>query len=174
MDDFSYLHFADEESLAVALAPDDPELEVRLANGGWIHDWKALRFQVGDGLITDYLANSFAFRLCSIRLRETLDSHRAPADIVQWLPAIVTTHMGQELTYSILHFPEVPNVLNLGKSILAGPMIVKACLDRELVDGHRIFSFPQETLRLVIADDVKKAVETAGCGGMKFSKVPIT
>ena len=173
MSEFFYLHFADEEGLAVASAPDDPELDRRLASGGWIDDWSRLRFQLGKGIVVDYLANSFAYRLCSDVLRRTLDSRRSPVDVVQWLPAIVSDPMGKELPYSILHFPEVPNVLNLTKSVLSGPMIVKAWLDGRLVDGHRIFSFPQDTLRLVIAGEVKAAIESSRCTGMKFSRVPV-
>ena len=171
--EFFYLHFADEEGLAVASAPDDPELDRRLANGGWIDDWSPIRFKLDKGIVVDYLANSFAYRLCSDHLRRTLDRERTPVDVVQWLSAVVSDPMGNELPYSILHFPEVPNVLNLTRSVLSGPMIVKACLDSHLVDGHRIFSFPQETLRLVIAAEVKAAVESSRCTGMKFSKVPV-
>lgn len=55
--EFFYLHFADEEGLAVASAPDDPELDGRLASGGWIDNWSPLRFQLGKGIVVDYLAN---------------------------------------------------------------------------------------------------------------------
>ena len=56
---------------------------------------------------------------------------------------------------------------------MAGSMIVKAYLDTNLVTGHRVFSFPNESLSLVIASEVKESIEKAANSGMKFSKVPI-
>jgi len=170
---FFYLHFADEDGIAVAWAPDDHELDNRLASGGWIDDWKPLKFQLDKGVVVDYLPNSFAYRLCSDRLRQVLDGARGSVDTVQWLPAIVTDEQGKEHSYAILHFPEVPNVLSMTKSVLTGPMIVKAFLDKRLVEGHRIFSFPQETVRVVIAGEVKANIESSHCTGMKFSRVPV-
>lgn len=58
---FFYLHFADEPQLAFADAPHDPELGKRVRAGGWIADWKTLPFEMGPGLLVDYLANSSLF-----------------------------------------------------------------------------------------------------------------
>jgi len=170
---FFYLHFADEPQLAFAEAPHDRELGRQLLSGDWIIDWKILNFELQPGLLVDYLANSFAFRLCSERLREVIEQGRGQGDVLQWLPALVKTRDGQELPCWILHFPQVPDVLNRSKTVFAGPMIVKACLDANLVEGYRVFSFPNEDLRLIVADEVKDAIEKAGCSGMKFSRVPI-
>jgi hypothetical protein len=170
---FFYLHFADEPQYAFADAPPDRELGKRLLPGGWIPDWKILHFELKPGLLVDYLANRFAFRLCSERLREVIEQGRDQGDVVQWLPALVRTPGGKELPHWILHFPEVPDVLNKSKTVFAGPMVVKAVLDSNLVDGHRVFSFPNEDLRLIIATEVKEAIEGAGCSGMTFSRVPI-
>jgi hypothetical protein len=56
---------------------------------------------------------------------------------------------------------------------MAGSMIVKAYLDTNLVAGYRVFSFPNESLSLVIASEVKGSTEKAANSGMTFSKVPI-
>lgn len=92
---------------------------------------------------------------------------------MQWLPTLVRSRDGHELPYWVLHFPEVPQVIDVSKSVMVGSMIVKAYLDANLVDQHRVFSFPNESLRLVIASEVKESIEMAGCSGMKFSMVPI-
>jgi hypothetical protein len=171
--DYFYLHFANDPQHAVALAPDDPDLDKRLAGHGVVTDWSVLRFQLEPGEISDYLGNSFAYRLCSEKLMAILETARARIDSVQWLPAVVTRD-GVDHRYSILHFPEVPEVLDLSRTLMAGPVIVKAHLDRKLVDGHRLFGFPEETVRLVVADDVKRQIEAGSCSGIVFSSVPAT
>jgi hypothetical protein len=126
-----------------------------------------------EGFVEDYLGNNYAFRLCSERLRAILEGRRAACDSMQWLAAPVTDTQGRILPYSILHFTEVPEVIDRTKSLLAGPTIVKPCLNGRLVGSLRVFSLPEDTVTLIISDEVKQAVEDAGCTGMGFSKIPI-
>ena len=170
---YFYLHFAGEEGLATARAPYDPELSRRLIAGGEVADWEPLRFELDEGGVVDYLASTFAYRLCSEPLRDVLEARRGATDVVQWLPTIVVDRSGRELPYWALHFPTVPDVLNRSRSVLAGPVVVKAVLDRQLVDGHRLLTLPKDLTRLILADQVKSAIEAAGCTGMKFSPIPM-
>jgi len=171
--DFFYLFIPNERHLALADAPPDQDLGKRIRAGGWIADWKILNFQLGPGLASDYLANSFAFRLCSDRLRNVLEEARGSVDMIQWLPARVWERNGPELVYWVLHFPVVTPVTSASKTKMAGPVIVKAVLDANLVEGHRIFSFPNDSVSLVLARHVKEAIEKSGCTGTEFSKLPI-
>ena len=125
------------------------------------------------GKITDYLANSFAFRLCSERLRDVLESNRGKDDVVQWLETIVKRPNGTDARYWAVHFPEAANVIDLEKSTPAGPVILKAVLDPDLVTGRRLLGFPGESVRLIVAADVKRAIDVAQCTGMAFSAVPM-
>ena len=170
---FYYLHFADEPELAVARAPDDPDLGDRLLGGGEVTDWKVLHFVMDEGVQVDYVANSFACRLCSEKLRAVLNGNCGKNDVMQWLPAVVTGRDGVEVPHWVLHFPEAPEVLDLSKTVMAGPVIVKACLDAGLVAGHQVFGFPNESLRMVVAGAVRDTIERTGCTGMTFSRVPM-
>lgn len=172
MSRFSYMQYADEPELATAIAPDNQALGRTLRSGGTISDWERLRLEASDGVLVDYLANSFAFRLCSDRLCDVLSTHAAESDSIQWLPATVVASGGHELAYWVLHFPEAPSVLHAG-SITSGPVIVKAVLDSNLVDGHRLFGLPRDSLRLIMADELRSEIEFSGLTGMKFSPVPI-
>jgi hypothetical protein len=67
----------------------------------------------------------------------------------------------------------VPAVINVSKTKRAGSLIVKAVLDANLVDGHRIFSYSKSSYSMVVAQKVRDAIEHAGCTGTEFSKVPI-
>lgn len=172
--DFFYIHWADRPNLAVASAPDDREQDRRLRAGGSVTDWKEVRFDLGPGELADYLANSFAWRLCSTKLRDLLDKSHAAVDGIQWLSTRVTLPDGAELPFWVLHFPDAADVVDKSKSVMAGPVLVKAHLDRRLVDGHRLFGFPNESVRVVVADDIRRGIVAAGCTGMTFSRVPAT
>src|SRR5260370_24260776 len=102
---FFYLHFADEPGLAVAQAPDDVDLGNRLLEGGEVTDWRVLTFVLDEGVQVDYLANTFAFRLCSQKLREVIDGNCTRQDVVQWLPAVVTGLDRVGAPRCGLHFP---------------------------------------------------------------------
>jgi len=172
--DFFYIHWVDRPNLAVASAPDDREQDRRLRAAGPVRDWKAVRFELGPGELPDYLANSFAWRLCSTKLRDLLDRSRAPIDEIQWLPTTVTLPDGGELPFWVLHFPDAAEVINKSKSVMSGPVLVKAHLDRRLVDGHQLFGFPNESVRVIVADDIRRGIVAAACTGMSFSRVPAT
>lgn len=163
----------DVDEFAEANAPHDPELGKRIRSGGWISEWRPLHLVVEGGLVTDYLANSFAFRLCSEKLRGAIDSNRPQVDEVQWLPAVVTLPEGYIAKYWVLHFPAPPAVLSTSKSIVSGSRVIKPVLDANLVDGHRVFSFPHDSVSLIIAAPLKTAIETARCSGIKFSQAPL-
>ena len=172
--DFFYIHWLDRPNLAVASAPDDREQDRRLRAGGPVTDWKAVRFELGPGELADYVANSFAWRLCSTKLRDLLDRSRAAIDEIQWLPTTVTLPDGAELPFWVLHFPDAADVIDKSKSVMSGPVLVKAHLDRRLIDGHRLFGFPNESVGVIVADDIRRGIVAAGCTGMTFSKVPAT
>ena len=191
---YFYLHFADEPSLALAEADHDTELGRLVRTGGQISDWDVLRLELGEGVVVDYLANTFAFRLCSQRLRDVIDRSLSALDVVQWLPVVVKDREQTELPYWVLHFPEAPSVINMSKSVLyfpdpkvvasrpvvamdsptaTDPVVVKACLDANLVANRRVFGFPKDSIHLVVAGDVKNEIQRAECTGMTFSKVPV-
>jgi hypothetical protein len=173
VDSFFRVFVDDVDEFAEAKATHDPELGKRVRSGGLISDWKPLQFSVDGGLLTDYLANSFAFRLCSEKLRGAIDSYRVNIDEVKWLPSVVTLPAGHEFNYWVLHFPAPPDVLSTSESIVSGARVIKPVLDPNLVNGHRVFSFPHDSVSLIIAGILKTAIETAGCSGMKFSKAPL-
>jgi hypothetical protein len=171
--DFHYVHFAEKPGLALAQAQYDPDLAKRLHSGGKVSEWETLRFVLDGGIVVDYLANSYAFRLCSQRLRDVIDSQRGDGDTLQWLPVAAIDRAGTDLLYWVLHFPEVPDVIHRTKSVFSGSVMVKACLDAELIAGHRVFTLSHYGVYLVVADQVKDAIKQAGCSGLQFSKVPM-
>ena len=170
---FFYVFIPNQPRFALAEAKNDPALGKRVRDGGWIAEWEPPSFELEDGIVVDYLPNSFAFRLCSQRLRDVLESNRGDSDTVQWLPAPVRDRQGAQLSYWVLHFPDVPDVIHRTKSVFSGSVMVKPCIDASLVQGHRLLSWPHNSVTLVIANEVKNAIASGGCTGMTFSKIPI-
>lgn len=171
---FFYVFVANVADFALARAPHDPELGRQIRSDDEMTDWRPLHFVLEQGsIVTDYLANSFAFRLCSERLRDVIDQNKGIDDDVQWLPTTVEWPKGQQMSYWVLHFPTYPDVMNKTRTVTSGPVIVKAYLDPGLVRGHRVFSRPRDSVSLIVADSVRKAISRSGCSGMTFSKVPM-
>ena len=144
-----------------------------LPYAGIVEDWQPMTLELRQGAFADYLASNLGCRLCSDRLRNILQSHSAPEDHLQWL-AVEVRRGSQNRTYSILHFPNPPEVLNKDRSIFAGDFVVKPVLSRDAIGCHRVFSYPKSgELRMFIAEPVKRAIEAAGCTGMELSPAPV-
>lgn len=171
---FFYLHFANEERLALAIAPDNPEIDERLSNPGPITDWHRLTFVLDDGIATDYLANTSAYRLCSDRLMDAIESSRSGNEQLQWLPVVVLNRAKRrEHEYWVLHSMQSPDVINRADSVLTAPTIVRAVIDRDLAAAYRVLTFPHDPLRLIVDNTVRDRIERAECTGLSFSKVPV-
>jgi len=74
--------------------------------------------------------------------------------------------------YWVLHFPEVADVAHPLKSIYVSGRLIKPVLDLSRIRGRRVFTLTQYAPNLVVAADVRRALEKAGCGGIEFSKMP--
>lgn len=171
---FFFLHLRDEADVAVAHGSDDPQLDEVLAEPGLVEDWKPLEVVVREGSPADYLANNVGVRLCSKRLRTAIDAASADADQLQWLDAQVIDESGNVRTYYVLHFPTLPDVLDPDRTIKSrGWFVVKPVIARSRVGTHRVFSFPGGTSRMIVAEDVRKAIEKAGCTGVDFAAVAL-
>lgn len=172
--DFYYVFIRNVPDFALARSSSDPDLDKRLRAGGPVSDWGVRRYDLEERVVIDYLPNNDAFRMCSDRLRDVLDRQRGDGDVLQWLQAVVTDPRGSDLTYWVLHFPESPEVINRERSIFSDEgHVIKRVLDMQLVAEHRVFSFPHDSVSLVISDSVRRAIRAAGCEGMEFSRVPV-
>lgn len=172
MSEFWFLHWLDVPGGPVAHGIYDAELGPLLAEPGTVEDWQPLELDLEDQVSTDYLANDIGIRLCSPRLRAVLDSKRGAKDQLQWLAALVRDRQGAR-EYSILHFPDLPDVLDPQRTIKArGWFVVKPVIALNSTDGHTVFSFAGAKTRVIVSDTVRRAIIEAECSGVDFS--PIT
>jgi Immunity protein family (Imm11) len=172
LSEFFFLQVLDREGAPVAYGTDDPERDQLLAEPGHVDNWPELKLAVHGGQPTDYLANNVGARLCSVLLRDLLDQRRSSDDEVQWLDVEVVDQIGTKHNYYLLHLVSHPDVLDPQRTIRArGEFVVKPVLSRARVGNHRVLSFPGATTRLIVADDVKRAIEGAACTGVDFEAV---
>lgn len=148
-------------------------LEV-LAEPGLVEDWEPLELVLREGSPTDYLANNLGVRLCSKRMRTAIEAASAGADQFQWLDAQVMDESGNVHTYYVLHFPTLPDVLDPDRTIKSrGWFVVMPVIAGSRVGAHRAFSFPGGSSRMIVANDVRQAIEQAGCTGVDFAAVAL-
>jgi hypothetical protein len=176
---FFMMQYADEEANAPYGVAYKKEKKLFLLppSGERVNSWNSECLTLQSGEFADYLANNAGLRLCSDKLREIIENCRGGKDALQWLETTVSDLMGARRKYFALHFPEDYDVLDRKRSILAGggKMIVKGVLSRAGVDGHRVFSYPRESGRRCLVDDlVRQTIENAGCTGMGFSEVSVS
>ena len=144
-----------------------------LPYSGDVEGWQPLILDLIEGDFADYLSSNLGCRMCSKRLKDIFDAHASSDDKFQWLPVIVRRGIKQCI-YSILHFPNPPDVLNKDKSIFAGEFVVKPVLSKSAVGKHQVFSYPKAgELKLFVSKQVKIAIEAAGCTGLELSRAPV-
>jgi hypothetical protein len=169
---FFFLQFLDRHDAPVAYGRVDPSRDQLLAEPGYVRRWTALELVVRTTDLTDYLPNNVGVRLCSRRLRDVLDLRRSGEDEVQWLEAVVVDASGRTHDYYVLHLPSHPDVLDEARTIRVGrDFVVKPVISRGQARNHCVFSFPGAAIRLIVADEVKVAIERARCTGVTFEAV---
>jgi hypothetical protein len=171
MSAFYFLHLLDRPGAPVAQVPNDGERDLRLVEPGRVSEWVEARLLV-DREPTDYLANDLGVRLCSARLRQVIDEAKGPDDVLQWLPVDVVGPHGRHATYYVLHLVTHPDVLDRQLSIVGRQgFVVRPVIDLRRVAAHRVFGFPGANTRLIVAESVRRAIETRSCTGIEFATV---
>lgn len=141
----------------------------RLPKIGHFNNWNPLTLDLVDGEFADFLGSNLGCRLCSDRLKSILDSHASVDDDIQWLPVVVQQTTLKK-TYSILHFPNPPDILHKNKTIFLDDFVVKPVLSADAIGQHKVFSYPRGgELPLFITQSVKEAIDREGCTGMEIA-----
>ena len=156
---------------AVATAsPDTDELALwdiikRLTHAT---EWPELHLALGEGVLADWAHVDIIGRVCSPKLKATLDAFSA--DIL-WLP-VYLHRADQEYVYHFMHFTAVPDVLDEDKTIYAGQRVFKPHLSLDKVGDRAIICLRLLGGSVIVRQDVKAAVEDNQCLGIEFQRVP--
>jgi hypothetical protein len=147
-------------------------------HGGRIEEWPDRTYRV-EGKLADLQPEIHALRLCSAPLREILDAHKSPEDVLQWLPVRVQTASGDVQPYWILHFPEFPDVVDPVRStyqVMNGQRFYNAvALDGRKAGRHAVMASPQRFPTVfVVSEPVRKSLLDARLTGLDFDEIPTT
>jgi len=158
----------------VAYTSERQEELFRLPDSGKIEGWRRFSLDLRQGEFADYLSSDLGCRLCSSKLREVLQSHASRDDELQWLEVDIKSD-SECRPYFILHFPVRPDILNREESIFAaGFFVVKPVLAKAAIGEHQIFTYPGGGDRsMYVTSKVKRAIQSEGCTGLKFSRAAV-
>lgn len=167
---YFFLTFREDAQLGIARSRSD-ELFF-LPQRGSVLGWDGHDLDLEQGSFLDYLANDLGCRLCSDALRDLLNSYASKADMIQWLSTVV--YCGAESKrYSILHFPDPPDVLS-DSSVAVGDMVVKPILSAKKAMGHSVFAFVgAEGLSLIVDQQTRNALQESRLSGVEAELVPL-
>lgn len=159
----------------VGFPEDEEDKDFEVPDNGVVKNWKPIVFKLKDGSFSDYQANSAACRLCSIKLKSIIDQHKSFQDEIQWLPVYVKNDDGDTREYFILHFPNEPDVIDWEKSITVDKrFVVKPVFSLKKIDRRKVFNYPSGgAIVLLVSEDIRKAIEKAGCTNLSISKAPL-
>jgi hypothetical protein len=158
----------------VANIPSEIDPFLLPVSGISVDSWRPFDMSLKEGILADYLANDLGARLCSERMRDTIESCKLTADVLQWLNVQVVDDSGMPITYYILHFPKNFHVVSQEHSLFAGDMVVKPVLEYSVSQHLSIFTLPNEGgITTFVSSSVKEAMESSELTGMDFEKVNV-
>lgn len=172
---FQLLHCEESEyrQFGIAYANEGSQLLQLPPTGVLLNNWFPESITCKGGKCADYMANNFSGRLFSSQLKELIASVSSNACQLQWLE--VGLEAGDERSsYFVLRFPQNVDVIDQGKSLLAGSRIVKPVFSQSLLMGIDVFSLPNEyAKRTYVSEKVMRSVLSANLTGLSFSEVKV-
>lgn len=157
----------EDEAIGVGHTSDAYYFDM-LREGMYCEHWEPVSFELRDGAAADYQPNDLGWPLCSPKLKAVIEVHAAADDQIQWLDAKLVDDDGKEHPYYILHLPYRLDVLDKEKTIWDEIFVDTPVLDLRVVKDHRVFSYPGAFFSVIVADEVKTAIQVANCTGMEF------
>lgn len=127
-------------------------------------------FTLRGGRLTDYLANIFAWRLCSESLMRLLDAEQAAEDDIGWIPVQVDAGTKRQ-RYFLFRAKPRPDLLH--RTTIASPSghPIKPVLDRALAKEHRVFLLDELGVAIIVSEEVKQKIKSAKLSGMYFHPI---
>jgi len=124
-------------------------------------------FTLRGGQLTDYLFNTFAWRLCSESLMRLLEAEKAPGDDVDWIPVQVDAGTKRQRYFSFRAKPR-PDLLH--RTTISSPPghPIRPVLDSALAREHRVFLVDKLGVSIIVAEEVKQKIKSAKLSGMYF------
>lgn len=160
--------------LAKEVGPPDWEFDARLTREGQITDPPELAWRwLDEAPVQDWARTTDMARLVSPRMRAVLEDHLGERDVIQWLPATLTTPTGEDLPYWVMHFPVFHDVLHSSTNWGPSGLPIRWVLDRAKLDGHHVFIVPKLNNIIIVTGKVLVALVDAGLTGFSVERARI-
>jgi hypothetical protein len=147
---------------------DECELWDSVESLGDPSEWSELKLTASDGDLSDMLPCDVIGRICSARLVRVLDPF---ADAVWWLPVSVAKD-GVQYNYSFMHFPNVPDVLDVARTTYLAGKVARPHLSLEKTRNMPLVCLRPLTPSVVVRSDVRDTIEQSECVGISFEELP--
>jgi hypothetical protein len=160
-----------DDYLGVAVAPSEFTND-SLPAVGRVDRWERPVLCLRQGTFTDFLSCNLIWHLCSSKMREIIEKAAGAALNVQWLPVEIRSDSGERREYFILHMLEIPDVVDKGRSTFVGNgVLIKPHINLRRAEGLKLFKLSRTNVGLVVSEDIKDAVQSAGCTGVDFRAI---
>ena len=170
---FYNLHLDDNETGAVAEAPDD--IDFSFYFNLHLHKDLPWEFIIDEGVVEDYLANDVGFPMLSPKLKKIFESYKTVGQ--HWTKATVYDSRTKEyLNYSIISYREKADVINTEETTYQPPgLILVPVFSLKKIGDLQYFPQPDKyDFNLVISGDMRMAMVSSGITGVSFSKAHLS
>jgi hypothetical protein len=138
-------------------------------------EWQEPIFQLEYGVYADFISNDCAWAICSLNLKEFIESNIEKLQDVVWLPVRVENkeEIRQFYACHVTSHYKYKDVLNIEKSKkLRNGEIYLPCFDESKLKGIHIFSLENHSSSLFISPEMKNMLDSENFTGMGFEEWP--
>jgi hypothetical protein len=132
-------------------------------------------FNVSQGELLDLLPNELSWCVVSRIVKLVFDAFKLPGDTFEWFPVGVRTNDTTALYYT-LWCPMARDVVNRRRRafrIGESTYFQKSFLDAGALEKMTIAAIDEHPDCLVVAEEVKAALENSKCTGFSFEKIEV-
>jgi len=130
-------------------------------------------FELRDGPLRDYQANSLACPMMSSRLKAVIDKHLTGKECLSWIKVRINTYRDQVI-YCVPWFKVGLDVIDPQKTLFTpSGHVIRAHLSLSKTEGLSFFPLRglPLTCSVVVCEKIKRDVEREKLTGMSFSKM---
>jgi len=165
----------EDEDFGTVTLPRDWDYYI-FRSGNYVDEVEIPVLKMSKGRFEDY--QSSLLILCSEKLKNIVELNKSPDDIIQWFSVKIDSEEYGILNYFILHFPNVPDVLNREKTIFNTydpEYVIKPHFDLMKVRKYHIFTYYTESVHTwVVSEKMKSEIQKAGITGIDFAPLSVS
>lgn len=163
----------------VAYAPDDAPLAYELSEQMENENQLPFSLELREGEAQDFLANSLAWPLMSLKMKNLIESKLTGEEGIDWIKVNVKDR-GENREYFVPRFRERLDVLDMSETTFVDGTdhIIKPCFSLSKIQCYSLFHKPTQSWRvtgsLYVNESLKQAIEEHKLSGVAFERTSVT